>query len=56
MTTARLLISSMATPPGAAAVPADVEVTLQGAKGISSRTVKSMTFEATPELLATLSA
>src|SRR6266576_1398718 len=57
VTTARLLTSSMATPPGAAGVPLGVVgVTLQGARGISSRTVKSVTFEPTPELLMTLSA
>src|SRR5260370_23843207 len=43
VTTARLLTSSMATPPGAAGVP------LQAARGISSRTVKSVTFEPVPE-------
>src|SRR5216684_8383487 len=43
VTTARLLTSSMATPPGAAAVPE------QASRGISSRTVKSVTFEQVPE-------
>src|SRR5260370_15298713 len=47
VTTARLLTSSMATPPGAAAVPE------QASRGISSRTVKSETFEPTPELATT---
>src|SRR5712692_2846276 len=56
VTTARLFTSSMATPPGEAAVPFDVAVILQLAKGISSRTVKSATFELTLALLATSSA
>src|SRR2546425_1137262 len=54
VTTARLLTSSMATPPGAAAVPfGEVGDTLQGARGISSNTAKSMTFEVTKALSAT---
>src|SRR5258708_7530554 len=43
----------MATPPGAAAVPVEVEVTPQLGKSISSSTVKSETFEPTPELATT---